>query len=108
MPKPHIISFSDAKEIMDRFPYVLIDVREEYEYLTGHAEGARLLPVGRITQETADAIIPHKEMPVFVYCKSGMRSFTAANKLYTLGYTNVFDMGSLVGWPYGISYEHEE
>ena len=108
MAKPHIINFEDAKEIMDCLPYVLIDVREEYEYLTGHATGAHLLPVGKITRESAAAIIPHKDMPVFVYCKSGMRSFTAANKLFSFGYTNVLDMGSLVGWPYGISYERDE
>ena len=108
MSKPQIIKFEDAKQIMDCLPYVLIDVREEKEYLTGHAEGARLMPVGSITAESAASIISHKDMPVFVYCKSGMRSYTAANKLYALGYTNVFDMGSLVGWPYGISYERDE
>ena len=108
MAKPQIINFEDARQIMDCLPYTLIDVREEREYLTGHAEGAHLLPVDKITAQTAGAIIPHRDMPVFVYCKSGMRSFTAANKLYELGYTNVFDMGSLVGWPYGISYDRDE
>ena len=106
--QPRKISLEEAKELMDALPCVLLDVREEYEYMTGHAIGAKLLPVDSITRETAENVIAHPDMPVLVYCKTGARSFLAAQKLSALGYTNVHDIGSLVGWPYGISYEREE
>ena len=81
---------------------VLIDVREEPEYLTGHALDAELLPVDEITEETASMLIPAKDSTVLVYCRTGRRSARAAKLLDALGYTAVYDMGGLVGWPYGL------
>ena len=47
-------------------------------------------------------MIGSKETPVLVYCRTGRRSREAAQKLEELGYTEVYDMGGLVGWPYGL------
>ena len=80
----------------------LIDVREEPEYLSGHAANAELLPVGEITEETASALIPDYSTPVLVYCRTGRRSARAARILERLGYEQIYDMGGLVGWPYGL------
>ena len=49
-------------------------------------------------------MIPEKDTPVLVYCRSGQRSGEAAQKLAQLGYTRVYDIGSLVGWPYGMDW----
>lgn len=83
---------------------LIFDVREEEEYNLGHARGALLFPVDSITRETAEKRIPSADTPVLVYCRSGQRSRTAAEKLAALGYTRVYDVGSLVGWPYGIEW----
>ena len=97
------ISFAEAREILDtRKDCVLSDVREEEEYITGHAVDALLLPVDEITEETAAQLIPDKERDVLVYCRSGYRSNIAAQKLEALGYQKLYDIGSLVGWPYGL------
>ena len=53
---------------------------------------------------TAAQMIPEKDTPVLVYCRSGQRSGEAAQKLAQLGYTRVYDIGSLVGWPYGMDW----
>ena len=42
-----------AKEMMDTREVVILDVREQHEYDSGHIPGAVLLPVGTITAETA-------------------------------------------------------
>lgn len=90
---------------MDREPDSLIlDVREEAEYVTGHADGAVLFPLDSIRAETAAELIPSRSTPVFVYCRSGRRSQQAVEKLIELGYTEVHDLGSLVGWPYGMAW----
>lgn len=81
---------------MDR--YYLVDVRDELEYITGHARGSILFPVNTINAQTAAEILPDKEVPVFVYCRSGARSKRAALILAALKYRDVFDMGSLAGW----------
>ncbi len=97
------ISFAEAKELMDAEPgCVLLDVREEEEYITGHAVDAVLLPVDELTDETALDVIPDLDTPVLVYCRSGYRSNVAAHKLDEYGYTRVYDLGSLIGWPYGL------
>lgn len=83
---------------------LIFDVREEEEYNLGHARGALLFPVDSITRETAEKRIPSADTPVLVYCRSGQRSRMAAEKLAALGYTRVYDVGSLVGWPYGIEW----
>lgn len=101
----HRVSFEEAKELMDRKPEALIlDVRQEEEYITGHADGAVLFPLDTISAETAAAVIPRRDTPLLVYCRSGRRSLLAAKTLAQLGYTNVYDMGSLVGWPYGMAW----
>lgn len=97
------IDFARAREILDREPEaVLLDVREEAEYITGHAVDAVLLPVDELTDETALDAIPSLSTPVLVYCRSGYRSKVAAHKLEEYGYERIYDLGSLIGWPYGL------
>jgi rhodanese-related sulfurtransferase len=99
------ISFEEAKQLMDSRPdHLLLDVRDEVEYITGHADGAVLLPLDDITAASAAAAIPSLDTTLLVYCRSGRRSRLAANKLECLGYTQVYDIGSLVGWPYGMEW----
>ena len=99
------ISFEDAKKIMDQSDdWVLFDVREENEYVTGHAEGAELFPVDTINEDTACRMIPSKTTAVMLYCRSGQRAALAGERLAALGYQQVLSIGSLVGWPYGIDY----
>ena len=97
------LNFPQAKALLDARPdAVLLDVREEEEYITGHAAGAQLLPVDELTDEAALDLIPTYETPVLVYCRSGFRSAIAAVKLDELGYVTIYDIGGLVGWPYGL------
>ncbi len=97
------INFQQAKQLLDSEPEaVLLDVREEPEYITGHAVDAVLLPVDELTDERALDAIPSLDTPVLVYCRSGYRSNVAAHKLAEYGYERIFDIGSLIGWPYGL------
>ena len=95
------ITFEKAKEILDGGG-VLLDVREESEFAQGHADGAELLAVDDITDETAERVIPEKATPVVTYCRSGNRARLAAERLTEMGYENVYTVGSIVGWQYGI------
>ena len=93
-----------AKAMMDKGGAVVLDVREQSEYDAGHIAGAVLLPLGTISEETASAVIPQKDTPVLVYCRSGNRSKTASAKLAKLGYTSVYEIGGINSWPYGVEY----
>ena len=96
------ISQETAKEIMDSQELIILDVREQSEYDSGHIPGAVLLPVGSIDQDTAAAVIPDKDSTVLVYCRSGNRSRTASAALAELGYTAVYEFGGINTWPYEI------
>ena len=93
-----------AKEMMDTQEVLILDVREQHEYDSGHIPGAVLLPVGTITEDTAAAVIDDLDTVILVYCRSGNRSKTASQALADLGYTNVYEFGGINDW----SYEVEE
>ncbi|MCI8740957.1 MAG: rhodanese-like domain-containing protein [Oscillibacter sp.] len=94
------ISQEEAKEMMDTQEVVILDVREQDEYDSGHIPDAVLLPVGTIDEDTAAAAIPKKDSTVLVYCRSGNRSKTASSALAELGYTNICEFGGIKTWPY--------
>ena len=72
----------------------LVDVRTPEEFASGHAEGARNIPVDEVGARLAE--LP-RDKPVVVYCASGARSAQAAATLARAGYT-VRDMGTLEAW----------
>ena len=94
------ISQVEAKAMMDTQVVIILDVREQDEYDSGHIPGAVLLPVGTIDETTAAEVIPEKDSTVLVYCRSGNRSKTASAALAELGYTNIYEFGGINTWPY--------
>ena len=94
------ITQEEAKEMMDTQEVIILDVREQDEYDSGHIPGAVLLPVGTIDEDTAAEVIPEKDSTVLVYCRSGNRSKTASSSLAELGYTNIYEFGGINTWPY--------
>ena len=94
------ITQEEAKEMMDTQEVIILDVREQDEYNSGHIPGAVLLPVGTIDEDTAAEAIPEKDSTVLVYCRSGNRSKTASSTLAKLGYTNIYEFGDINTWPY--------
>ena len=94
------ITQEEAKEMMDTQEVIILDVREQDEYDSGHIPGAILLPVGTIDETAAAEVIPEKDSTVLVYCRSGNRSKTASAALAELGYTNIYEFGGINTWPY--------
>lgn len=95
------ISAKEAKSIIDNEDVIILDVRTQEEYNGGHIENAILLPVAEIDNK-AEEVLPDKDAKILVYCRSGNRSATATKNLIKMGYTNVFDFGGIIDWPYEI------
>jgi rhodanese-related sulfurtransferase len=74
---------------------VLIDVREDREFETDHAEGARHMGRGIIERDIVQQF-PDKETELVLYCGGGYRSALAADMLQKMGYTHVWSMDG--GW----------
>lgn len=73
---------------------LIIDVRTEAEWNSGHLEGAILIPYGGIGEKIG-AVAKDKSEPIYVYCRSGRRSQIAKEALEKLGYKDVRNLGSL-------------
>jgi len=84
---------------MKESAHILLDVRSIPEYEEERIEGAQLIPVDELRQR-APAELPDKQIPVFVYCRSGARAASAVQLLSGMGYTNVMNMGGIIDWPY--------
>ena len=73
---------------------VLLDVRTPEEHESGYLEGAVLLPLAELESKITKKI-PAKNTPIYIYCRSGRRAGTAVEKLKTMGYTDLHNLGGL-------------
>jgi len=89
--------FEAAQEIEDG-GVVLVDTREPHEYQEAHLEGGKLVPPGLLGDEIA-AAAPDKSARTILYCRSGNRSYLAAEQMQALGYEDVASMaGGILAW----------
>ena len=70
---------------------LVIDVRTETEFDSGHAPGSVNIPLDRI-QENVFRF--NKNKPIITCCASGIRSATARRILINNGFTDVYNGGS--------------
>ena len=88
----------EAAEEINGGDVVLIDTREPHEYQEAHLENGKLVPPGLLGDEIA-AAAPDKSARTILYCRSGSRSYKAAEQMQKLGYENVASMaGGIVAW----------
>lgn len=76
----------------------IIDVREPAEFNgpLGHVPGARLVPLGKLTDATEGI---SKERPAVIVCRSGARSAQATVLLAKAGYSKVANLsGGMLRW----------
>ena len=74
---------------------VLLDVRTAEEFAGGHIPGSVNVPLDRLEQVARRA---EKDTPLFVYCRSGARSASAAAVLEQEGYGQVRNIGGIAAW----------
>ncbi len=78
--------------------FLLVDVREDSEWSSGHIPGAVHLGRG-IIERDIEKSVPHQKTKMVLYCGGGFRSVLAAESLQKMGYANVESMdGGWKGW----------
>ena len=75
--------------------HVLVDVREDNEWNSGHVQSAKHLGKG-IIERDIETVVPDKETKLILYCGGGFRSALAADALQQMGYSNVYSLDG--GW----------
>lgn len=95
-PVPEI-SVEELKARQDSgTPFVLLDVREPFEYDIARIPGSKLIPLGELPSrmselDTADEIVIH--------CKSGVRSAKALRQLQKAGFGKLYNVeGGILAW----------
>ena len=99
-----MISYEDVNGIIENYENLenvyIIDVREEDEFESGHLINSYNIPLSRLDDIENENI--SKDSKIIIYCRSGNRSKTAQERLNSMGYTNVYDMGGIFNWPYDV------
>ncbi len=90
----------DPKEVKTKLErgdnFVLIDVREPYEYQIARIPGSRLIPLGDLPKHLQEL---DPEADIVAHCKSGARSQKAVDLLKQNGFKHVRNMtGGILAW----------
>jgi rhodanese-related sulfurtransferase len=70
---------------------MLMDVREDNEWVKGHAEQAIHLGKG-ILERDLETVVTNPQREVIMYCGGGFRSVLTAQVAQKMGYRNVFSL----------------
>jgi rhodanese-related sulfurtransferase len=93
---PQITVYDLAAWISERPELVVIDVREPFEWLEGHIEGALHLPMMEAAGRASE--VPGNR-PKAVVCAGGLRSSTVISALKRLGLTDWYNVtGGMTAW----------
>jgi len=71
----------------------IVDVRSTQEYQADHLPNAINVPLGEVNR--LPQIVKDKNQVLLLHCLSGTRSGMAVGKIKAMGYSHVFNMGSL-------------
>jgi phage shock protein E len=86
------LSEAEAREYLKRGALV-VDVRTVAEFTTKSLTNVINIPLDEVKTKFP-TMVTNKSDVVLLHCQSGRRSGLAVGQLRTLGYTNVFNIGS--------------
>lgn len=87
-----------ALQLINHKDAVILDVREQKEYDSGHILNAKLIPLGKLN-ERVNELEKFRERPIIVMCRSGQRSSTATALLGKQGYAQAYNLsGGVIAW----------
>jgi len=107
--KTEDISATKAKEYLKTTPqtsFQLVDVRQPKEYQKQHIPGAVLIPLNELKDRIGE-LTP--DLPIIVYCRSGVRSKAGCQILRDDNFTDVLNMvGGILQWNGATAFGGEE
>ncbi|MGC8886557.1 MAG: rhodanese-like domain-containing protein [Verrucomicrobiia bacterium] len=86
------LSVEQARARLNQNPAaILLDCREESEFVAEHAKGAVHLCKG-IIERDIEKMFPDPETEILIYCGGGFRSALACDSIQKMGYRNVYSI----------------
>jgi phage shock protein E len=84
---------SSLKEILQNPTTTVIDVRNDWEFESGHYTGAVNIPLDQLPQRMQE--LESAEGAIVLYCRSGNRSGMALNFLKQQGFEDLYNGGGI-------------
>lgn len=95
----HQIDPKEAARFLDEVRLgsrTLLDVRQDFEYAENHLPGATHIPLPELSERLNEL---DRNLPLLVYCHSGMRGLAAANMLAGQGFRDIMSLrGGIMAW----------
>lgn len=92
------VGTNDAVRLMNSEDALMLDVREDSEFKSGHIANAVHIPLGLLESRLKE-IDEHKEKPVIVCCRSGQRALKGASILQRQGFKSIYKLnGGMMAW----------
>lgn len=89
---------SEAIQLINRNDAIVLDVREDNEYLGGHIINSIHIPMSYLRDRIKE-LDKHKDKPIIVGCRSGHRSAHACSMLKKAGFETVYNLsGGVMAW----------
>jgi len=95
-PVPEISVTELQSKLQSGEKFVLLDVREPYEYDIARIEGAILIPLGELPSRMSELDSAEE---IVIHCKSGVRSAQAVRQLQAAGFGKLHNVaGGILAW----------
>lgn len=92
------IDADEVAEMAEKNECVIIDVREQFEYESGHIENSVPIPMYDIFNNLS-LVEKYRDKKIVLVCSSGHRSYYTGKFLEENGITNVYNLyNGLYGW----------
>lgn len=92
------VNCQGAMQLINHKQALVLDVREDSEYKSGHVLNAKHIPLGKLNQRLGE-LEKYREHPIVVICRSGNRSCTASALLGKQGFGQVYNLnGGVMAW----------
>jgi len=90
-----------ATQLINHKNALVLDVREEVEYKSGHVLNAKLISLGKLHERIGE-LEKYRAKPIVVVCRSGARSANACAMLGKQGFSEVYNLaGGMIAWQKG-------
>jgi rhodanese-related sulfurtransferase len=87
-----------ATQLINHKSALVLDVREQGEYDSGHILNSKLVPLGKLRERIGE-LEKYRDKPILVVCRSGMRSASACALLGKQGFAQAYNLeGGVMAW----------
>jgi len=88
----------EVTQLINREDAVVLDIREDNEFHTGHIVNAVHIPLGFLKDRRPE-LEKYKNRPIIAVCRSGSRSGQACSQLKKAGFENIYNLkGGMMAW----------